>query len=402
VRFAWICALKDLLLLRRDPFSVMTWAGIPLVIGLLMRLVFGGGDARPQGLLLIADQDQTLVSGLLTGMYRQDPLDKMLTVESVDADRGRTRMNSGDASALLIVPQGFQDAVLRNQPCRLELITSASQRIVPKMVRETLENVVDGAFYLQKVAGDELSRVDEPDSSDEAVVRRSLAYNRIARSVAKYLSPPAIELHTAVAAEKNVSTSDFFFPNMIFMALLMMANGLSAEMWKERAFGTLRRLAVSPAPLSAFLLGRLAAVALTYSAVGLAAVTVARYLAGVTVANLPQAAAWAAFAGTMFFLFLLPLTAYSSAQRLADVRGNLIVFPLMLVGGCFFPFEAMPAWLSRIGRFLPNGLAVTEFKKILSGTASGPHLAAVAAALAAAGAAAFLFSLRGIRTRFVR
>jgi ABC-2 type transport system permease protein len=406
MRFVWIAALKDLQIVRRDPFSVLSWVGIPLCIGLLMHLMFGGsgGQAQPQGVLLLADQDNTFTSRMLAGAFGGDPLGKMLTVEKVDAAEGRARIDRGDGSALLIVPKGLQDAFLNSRPYHLRLIANAGQRILPKIVEESLQGMVDGAFYLQRVAGDQLRGMDSGQAPSEAdVVLRAIRTRRLAMEMSRYLSPPLIDLETTVVAEKrSAGAANFFFPNMIFLALLLMANGLSTDIWKERTQGTLRRLAMSPAPIAAFLAGRLAAVAMVYCAAAAMAVLAARYLAGVTVSNMAAAAAWAALSGTLFYLLLLPLAVYSSGQRGADVRGNLLVFPLAMLGGCFFPFEVLPEWLARIGKWTPNGLAVVQFKDVLLGSANPWHLAAVLAGLAAAGLLAFLLALRGLRGEFLQ
>jgi ABC-2 type transport system permease protein len=402
MRFIALSAWKDLRILRRDPFSVVIWMGIPLCIGLLMRLVFGGGDTRPQGRLLVADQDGTIASSLLTGSFSNDPLGKMLTVEKVDLAAGRARIDRGDGSALLIIPAGLQDAFLNDRPYRLQLLTNAGQRILPKIVEESLRGMVDGAFYVQRVAGAQLRPLgDRGVPGDAEVSRGSVALNHLMLDLRGYLAPPLIQLETTVVENrKNAGTADFFFPNMIFMGLLLMANGLSRDIWKERARGTLRRLAASPSPMWGFLAGRLAMVLLVYCAVALAAVTAARYVAGVHVANLAAAAGWAAAAGTIFYLLLLPIAAYSFDPRSSDVRGNMLVFPLAMVGGCFFPFEVMPDWLANIGRWTPNGMAVVQFKAVLTGSANLGHLALVLTGLGALGLAAFLFSLRGLNTEF--
>ena len=407
MRFVWISALKDLRILRRDPFSVLTWVCIPLCIGLLINLVFGGsgGEAKPQGVLLVADQDQTIASRMLADAFSGDELGKMFTVEKVEAAAGRARIDRGDGSALLVIPKGLQDALLNSRPYHLRLFTNAGQRILPKIAEETLQGMVDGAFYVQRVAGDQLRGFDggqEPSEAEVALL--AVQGRRLARDMRQYLSPPLIGLETTVVEEKksDAGAANFFFPNMIFLALLLMANGLSTDIWKERTLGTMRRLAMSPAPIAGFLAGRLAMVAMVYGVVGLMAVVAARYLAGVTVANLAAAAGWAALSGTAFYLMMLPVAVWSSNQRGADVRGNLLVFPLAMVGGCFFPFESMPEWMARIGRWTPNGLAVTQFKDILLGSVNPAHLAAVLAGLAVAGVLAYLLALRGLKGAFLR
>jgi ABC-2 type transport system permease protein len=80
------------------------------------------------------------------------------------------------------------------------------------------------------------------------------------------------------------------------------------------------------------------------------------------------------------------------------VLGNLVIFPLSLVGGCFLPFEIMPEWLARIGRLTPNGWAVSQFRTIVDGTATASSIATGAAVMAAASAIVFTLVLRRLRS----
>ena len=405
MRFVWISVLKDLRILRRDPFSVATWVGIPLCIGLLVRLVFGGGGGQPQGLLLIADQDQSIASRLLISAFDSEQLKKMITVEKVSTQDGRKRIDRGDGSAFLLIPKGLQSAILEDQPFRLQLFTNAGESILPKIIQETLSQMLDAVWYAQRVAAGQFRDMgNSEDPTDASVARWSVAANHLGREMRQYLNPPLIQLNTKVEEVKRRSagTGDFFFPNLIFLSLLLMANGLTTDIWREKIAGTLRRVAVSPSPVSAFFAGRIIMVGLIYVAVAAVAVLVARYLANATVENLPAAIGWAALCGTMFYLMLLPLAMSSSEQRAANVRGNLLVFPLSMLGGCFFPFDVMPAWMARIGRLTPNGLAVTQFREILTGSADPHRLLTVAAVLLAITAVAFLLVVRQMRRGFAR
>ena len=42
-----------------------------------------------------------------------------------------------------------------------------------------------------------------------------------------------------------------------------------------------------------------------------------------------------------------------------------VMFPLMMIGGSFFPFEAMPDWMAAIGKLTPNGWALQQLKAII-------------------------------------
>ena len=156
MRFVWLTCWKDLCRSRRDPLALMAWLGMPLMVALMMNLVFGKGEAAPQGRLLVADEDGTIASGLLTGAFTRGPLAKMFVVEAVAREAGRQRIDRGDGSALLIIPKGLQSALIDNQPARLQLFTNPAQMILPKIVEETMAMVADAGFYLQSVAGEQL------------------------------------------------------------------------------------------------------------------------------------------------------------------------------------------------------------------------------------------------------
>jgi len=400
--FVWISALKDFRRLRRDPFSVAAFLAIPLMLAVLMNLVFGR-EATPQGRLLVSDEDKTFLSNVLTGAFSREPLSKMLLVEQVGREQGRTRIDNGDASALLIIPQGFQDAYLNNRPFRLQLFTNPGQRILPRIVQETLSIVIEGSYYLQRVAGAQLRSFQTSQApTDAAVARSSIAINQLITRLGKYLFPPLIQLDIAVTEEqKSPNFASLFFPGMIFMAFLFVSNALAQEIWKEHSAGTLRRLTATPAPLSAFLAGRLLVVASVLAIVAVVGLAAMRWLASVPVANLPAAAIWMVCAGSVFFLLLLLASLYASSARMAGVAGNLVVFPLALIGGCFFPFELMPEWMAAIGRRTPNGWAVSQFRAILAGSSHSKELAVAFLGLAIAGALAWFLSLRRMRRNFV-
>jgi hypothetical protein len=404
MRFVWTAVRKDWKRVQRDPVALATAVAIPLILAVMMSLVFGRGETVPQGRLLVADEDGSLASNLLLGAFGREPLSRMLLVEKVARNDGRARIDRGDGSALLIIPAGFQKAFLRNQPFRLQLFTNPSQRILPEIVQESLSIMVDGGFYLQHVAGEQLRAFDiKSRPADAAIASMSVSISHTADTLRRYLDPPVIDLETAVVAAPSESRSfaAMFLPSMIFMGLLMIANSLALDIWRERLMGTLRRLAVSPAPLGAFLTGRLVFVASVFALVALAGLEAAHGIAAVPVANMPEAALWLTFSGAAMFLIMLVVTLAMSTPRAASVLGNLIVFPLAMIGGCFFPFEWMPAWMARIGRLTPNGWAVTQFQAILAGAIDTRQLLVAVAGLTAVSAVMFAVALRRLRTGFV-
>lgn len=365
MRFLAISLRKDWARVVRDPSQFAIALGIPLVLAVLMSMVFGHNPATPHGRLLVADEDNSIASDRFLEGFRREPLARMVTIEKVSRHAGRARIDRGDASAFLAIPKGFQQAFLTNRPARLELVTNPAESILPQMIRETLALSVDAAPYFRRGGA------------------------------------PLIEVENVAIGEARQPARNFsaiFLPSSLFMGLLFLASGTAGDIWRERTAGTLRRLASSPVPLSAYLTARVAFVVALYLVVSFGGLIAAQRLAGMPVANLPAAALWITFAGTVFYLFFLCIVLQPATQRAANVLTNLIIFPLAMLGGSFFPFEWMPRWMVSIGRLTPNGWALTQFKSILAGSVDMAATARAAGLLSAVAAVAFLLALRRLRT----
>jgi ABC-type multidrug transport system permease subunit len=414
MRFVLTCATKDFRRVLSDPLALLLWLGLPLAIGGMIWLAGGAGSGgQPRAHVLVADLDSTFLSGLLLGAGEQEGAAEILELEPVALEDGRGRIGAGEATALLIIPEGFQQAVLEETPAELLLLTNPAQTVLPAIVEEGLEILVEGTFYLQRVFGDELQLLAAGPPTgqnlfaDTIVASLSLSVNQRLQQLESTLLPPVLDVSSPVSeggeAEGSASAVDFgllFLPGILFMALLFVAQGMSDDVWEEKMNGTLRRALVSPGPAGGLLGGKLlagAAVAAFTSVVGLA---VAVSLFDVPPPVVPAALVWCTFAGTALLVFFQLAQLFATTQRGATVLTTALVFPLMMVGGSFFPFEVMPDWMAAVGRWTPNGLAVVQLKALLRGDAETVHLARAALGIGVPAALALLISSRRLAGRF--
>lgn len=396
--FVWESALKDLRRMLRDPAALLLWLAIPFLIGSLMFLAFGGrgGPRTLVAPLLVVDHDRTGVSRLLVSVLDHMPV---IAADTVSEARGRSEIDAGKASALLEIPPGFGDAVLAERPIDLSLRTNPAQRILPAVIRESLEIVFDAAFYAQRLLGEPLRAILAPDpgqSSDAMIGRLGFEASRAAVQLKRFADPSAITFETRVpqGSGEAPSFAALFLPGLLFMTLLFVAEGLAGDLWRERSQGTLRRAVASPRPLVAFLAGKLLAGAIVIIAICAVVMPIYLGLFGLAPGRLPLALAWAVFSGVVFHAGLMLIQLLASSQRTAGILTTMILFPLLMVGGSFFPFESMPEGLARIGRATPNGWALTQLKAILAGTAGPAELLLPLAGLGAVGIACFLLAAR--------
>lgn len=404
VSFLLTAVVKDLRRRLADPIALLIWIGIPVLIGSLLAVATGSGEGgAPRPHLLVADLDSSFLSGLVAGAGG-GPLGEALDVEEVSLEEGRRRLDSGEASALLVLPEGFSAAVIEEAPVTIELVKNPAQQILPAMVEEGVEMLVEAIFYLQQLLGEQLRVLARGPPSgaslfaDTTVAVLATGVNRKVASVQGLLFPPVLDLEAAEvegeAAAGGLDFATFFLPGLLFMSLLFVAQGMSDDLWHEKAQGTLRRTLTSPRSTATFLAGKLLAGGAVASAVSAAGAAIAGTAFGVPAARLPAAFLWCAFGGTALLALFLLVQLFATSQRAGSILTTVLIFPLMMIGGSFFPFQLMPEWMAAVGRWTPNGQAVVQLTALLRGTARPGELSVAAAAIGLAAVLAFGLGLR--------
>ena len=74
-----------------------------------------------------------------------------------------------------------------------------------------------------------------------------------------------------------------------------------------------------------------------------------------------------ALGGVGLFAWFAALQMFLPNNKAANLITTILLFPLMMVGGSFFPLAALPEWIASIGRFAPNGFIVDRLSAELTG-----------------------------------
>lgn len=372
------CAGKELRVRLRDRWALLMWLLVPLTIGGMITALSDGGQPQPTAQLLVVDEDDSLISGFLISALGQTGDAELIQAESVSRQEGQERIEAGDASALLIVPEGFGDAVLNEQPSVLQLITNPAQQILPSIVEEFLSVLTDAVFYLHRVFGNELKIItaqidalapgDSEVFADPMIAQLGVSINNAAETLVEYLDPMALELAAAEDEAEEASGLTFalvFFPGIIFMGMLFAAQGLSDSFWKERESGTLRRTLVSPLSLTEIFLGKLLSGAGLLFLLSAAMTTIGFVYHGLSPASWLPAVLWLTLSGLVLYGLMSLVQLIAPTRKSASLITSILIFPLMMIGGAFFPFEALPDWLKTIGIWVPNGYLLERLKAYL-------------------------------------
>jgi ABC-type multidrug transport system permease subunit len=91
---------------------------------------------------------------------------------------------------------------------------------------------------------------------------------------------------------------------------------------------------------------------------------------GVAWGKLPSSLAWLVVSGVGLFGWFAALQMLFSNQKAASVVSTVLLFPLMMAGGSFFPLAALPDFIANIGRLSPNGFIADRLTTELTSAAS--------------------------------
>ncbi len=367
---------KDLARWMQDRSAILIWLGVPFLIGGLITLLMDGGGGSPTGKLLIADQDDSLLSGFVVGAYSQEQLGELIVAEQVTVEEGETRVNDGEASGFLIIPEGFQDAFIDETPVTLTLKTNPAQTILPGIIEDITEILLDAGFYAQRIFGPEIKTLQDADfegvPNDIFVAGISVDIQHKINKITPKLDPLAIDL-VVVEPPPQEPQPDYallFLPGIILMAVLFAANSLAADYWIERDKGTLRRLVSAPGSLWAFVAGKAVAALAVMGLIVTITLVVGFAYHDVAWSKFVSSLLWVSLGGVGLFAWFAALQMLFPNNRAANLMTTILLFPLLMIGGSFFPLAALPDWIANMGRLAPNGFIVDRLSgELTSATA---------------------------------
>ena len=363
--------------LLRRPGSVFIWMALPFVFMTLYALVFGGDDdAMPKIGLAIVDQDSSLASQLVRGALEQGPVGDMLTLHDArDMPAVDELFKAETVSAALVLPHGFGNKFLRNEPDTLRLVRNPRHTIGPQVA----EGIVGS---LTTIANGMAGRFSAPLQDARALAdgTQSPTPEEIARISQQFFVPGQSTQNLTVLRdinvvvvdenekeEENFSMAALFFPGLIMFGLLSLSLHVEHRFMLDRTQHVTDRIITSPvAPLRVAIQQRLFALSFLYL-IGIVSLLVAAAvwrmpLVGIATANLivfGMAIFIAGWNGSIF--------AMSKSIRAASAIASTAMVFLSILGGGFFPAEFMPAGFQAIIRWMPTGMANLGLTRALTG-----------------------------------
>jgi ABC-2 type transport system permease protein len=370
--------------LARRPGLVLLLIAVPATLAGIEYAAFGRSAATgklPPVKVLILDEDGSFASRAVAQLFSNPTVDDLFaTASATDRDTARRAFQRNDAAALVVVPRGFQQAILDGRPADVVLYKNPLQSIGPEITKGVLETgvMLGNRLYVQAIeplqqvrALDRAGR--QPTGAEVGEIARGMfEAGRRLNSLSALQESRVTVQRPGAAAETRMGAqnpADFFarfFPGLIIFGLLFLSQTLAQGLLRDRMNGLERRLSMTPVSRLAVASGHAAYLTTALLATLAVLMAIGWGLFGIPLRN-PLALVAIGLGFALFVTGLqLAIGAFASSDRAAGFTGTAIMLILMLAGGTFVPAEQLPPWFQVVPTLVPNGAAQEAFIEVLA------------------------------------
>ena len=177
--------------------------------------------------------------------------------------------------------------------------------------------------------------------------------------------PPPLPIEERPVLGQDISFMDVFAPGILAMSLMNSGViGLATAFVTYRERGILRRIRVTPFPLTSFILARILSQLLIAGLQAVVLIGMAWAFFGLHLRGNPLVVLLAIVVGALAFLAIgFAISGIAPNAETAASYANLITFPMLFLSGIFFSMENAPAWLRPITKVLPLSYLVDALRE---------------------------------------
>lgn len=320
--------LAQLRIFWRNKHVIFWTLFFPLVLMIALGSFLGNGNGISIDVALVdEDNSPTSISIIESFMETEGMKSEVFQLE----EEALESLDIGNHQLVVVLPDGLENKVLEEEPLSVPVYYNEMNMAASEL----------GLFVVnQKI--DEISkeaRGYEPILSVEAVGVEALELRYI----------------------------DFLVPGLV--ALMIMSNNLNGvagqiSTWRER--GILRRMQGTRLKARTFIAAQITARLVLNGTQAMIVLLVAKLIFGINIAGSWLALIAFVILGTLAFMSIGFIVASLASPETASPIAGFISFPMIFLGGVFFPIRDMPEVLQPIVSFLPISHLSNALREIVN------------------------------------
>jgi ABC-2 type transport system permease protein len=349
--------IKDLIQFRRNKMELSTLIIMPLIFLVMFGFIFPSGGTHENVQMGLVNLDQGTGSNQF--ITQMETMNNQLATSknssymtfnnysSVDA--AKTAISQGKISGAYVIPPGFSNNVTNGQPGNVIIDVDNSNPQASGIVEQVSLGTVSGLNGVM---------------AQTNVLKLGNAANQQINPQA-IIAPYTPNIVTTIPGATNYF--NFLAPGlMIMIGMMAVMIGIPEAISKEKEMGTFDGMLSAPIHHLSVILGKTVALSLRGLIQCIFVLIFAVLLFGVTIQGNLLLAFVMIFLGIFSFIGI-GIMAVSTAkdQGSATMIVNLLMFPMMFLGGVMFPIQQMPWILQDVSKLIPLTYAADAMRKIM-------------------------------------
>jgi ABC-2 type transport system permease protein len=342
----WHIIRANFLQLARDRRALIVMILMPLGLTTILSFALGnlfGGQIVPPFRVSVFNADDGPVSHSLIQLLKQSGPTVQVVVRQREQDV-RDDVANGDSAVGVTVPNTFTADVHQGHTVKVDVFGPMNHGTQMQIVKSIV------------------------DSFGQKLVLAKFGVTSSLLPAASSTASPAVLLEIKPTGSKPLTAGSYYAIGMMVMFLLNTAANRANALCEERNSDTYKRMQASPASRLALAFGYW----LSYFAVlfvqGILLLFCSRFLLGISLGPWTQMVLVVAAYALALAGLTLALGSFIKNPHAMDSVGGLGSQIVAVLGGSIFPLYNFPDILQAIGRFLPNGQAVTALDQTVTGT----------------------------------
>jgi ABC-2 type transport system permease protein len=347
-------AKKDLTELFRNRLGLVLLIVMPLFMMVMVGFIYPSNGTVTNLQIGVVNDDAgfngVFVSNMSTGGFLPtlqaiNSQTHMLIMTNVSSTADlKDQVQRGAIEGGIVIPSNFSQSMLSGQQGTVIIVSDESN----PQISATIKGALTGVF----------------NAMGQQVAIRNVAPLNATNSLA-VVEP--FNVQTQGVVNGNPSYFDFIAPGIMAMTVMMsVMTGLPVAISQEKEIGTMDGMMVAPVNRLSILLGKTIAQTGRGLIQGVIILALAIGIFGVAI----QGSILLVFAllllGVFSFVGLgIVVTSFTKDQETAQMLMMTLMFPMMFLGGVFFPIQQMPWYMQDISKFLPLTYASNALRKVM-------------------------------------
>lgn len=342
---------KDILEFRRNRMQLAALFMMPLIFLLIFGFIFPSGGTQQHMPMGVVNLDQGQGSNeFLTQLNLLNQNTSFMDFKYFSSvNEAETAINQGKIYGVFIIPSGFSDNVTNGKSGDFTVYIDNSNPQSSMQVQQVLSGTLNGLN----------------DIKAEANVLKLANETNTQVNPQAMIFPYVLNVSTTIPGETNYF--NFLAPGLMIMIVMMtVMTGIPEAISKEKEMGTFDGMLSAPISQISVIIGKTAALCTRGFVQCVVILAMAMLLFGVTIQGSLLLAFFLLLLGIFSFIGLGILAiSMSGDQASGTMIVNILMFPMIFLGGVFYPLQQMPWFMQVISKFIPLTYAADAMRKII-------------------------------------